>query len=113
MDSIVEKLIALNDIEAMLKDASTKEYKEIGFPTKDSSIEKLEKVREEILKSIPSSVLKRYEKLKKRYGRGIAPVVSRICTNCFMELPTETDSKQDKNEKIEYCPNCGIIIYWT
>lgn len=113
MDNVIEKLIALSDIDAMLKDAESDEYKKLGFETKEDSLAKLKKMRDEIASSIPRQVLKRYEKLKKKYGRGIAPIVNNVCTNCFMQLPTENDSRTDKNEKVEFCPNCGIIIYWT
>ena len=113
MDEVIEKLIALSDIDAMLKDAESDEYKSLGFQTNKECIEKLKKMREEIASSIPRQILKRYEKLKKKYGRGIAPVVNSVCTNCFIQFPTEVASKTDKNKKIEYCPNCGIIIYWT
>ncbi len=113
MNKVIEKLIALNDIDAMLKDAESEEYKRLGFQTKEQCIENLKKMRDEIAASIPKSILRRYEKLKKKYGRGIAPVVNNICTNCFMQMPTEVASKTDKNEKVETCENCGIIIYWT
>lgn len=113
MDKTIEKLIALNDIDAMLKDAESDEYRRLGFETREECVEKLKKMREDIASSIPRKVLKKYERLKNKYGRGIAPVVNDVCTNCFMQFPTETASRTDKNEKVEYCPNCGIIIYWT
>ena len=113
MDPILEILIALGDIDAMIKDTESPEYKEIGLTEDEDPVEKLKKLREECASKLPPNILKRYEKLKKKYGRGIAPVVGGICTNCFIHLPTSLVTRPDKNKKLETCPNCGIYVYWT
>ena len=45
MDPILEVLIALGDIDAMIKDVETPEYRELGLAPDDDPLEKLKKLR--------------------------------------------------------------------
>ncbi len=112
MHPALEALIALNDLDVMILELQHPEYQEIGFQVKEHLLE-LEKARQEIIKKIPDDVRRKYEKLKKKYKRGIAPVITGVCMNCFAHLPTAMVSEPDKNEKLATCPNCGIFIYWV
>jgi len=112
MHPVLEALIALNDLDVMIQELQSPDYREIGFDVEDQ-IFKLEKARTEIIKKIPEEVLKKYEKLKKKYKRGIAPVIGGVCMNCFSLLPIAMTSEADRNEKLSTCPNCGIFIYWV
>ncbi len=111
MDAILENLIALQDLDNLCKEIKSPEYKKLGFKVEDR-LATVEKARDEIRKRIPEPILKRYDKLKGRYKRGVAPVVGGVCLNCFVHLPIAFVSKPGKNEKVETCPNCGIFIYW-
>ena len=110
MNSTLELLIMLHDVDHLLRD-SHQEEKGLGFEIKDS-FEELEKAREDITKKIDRNFLERYEALLKRYGRSVAPVAKGICYGCYMALPTAMVTGKDKNKKITTCPNCGRFLYW-
>ncbi len=111
MDEVLSKLIALHDLDQLLKELENPEYQELGFEVKETRKKELLKRREELVQQIPEQVYRRYERLRKRYGRGIAPVVGGVCMNCFIQLPTAVVSGPDKNQRLETCSNCGIFIY--
>ncbi len=120
MDPTLELLIALESMDAQLDDFNSEEYiksivlnNQSGEGSFLASVEKLKTLREETVKKIPPAILRKYEKLRSKYGRGVAPVINGICTNCFMEFPSALVSRPEKNKAIESCPNCGIYVYWT
>lgn len=112
MHPVLEALITLHDLDYMIQELQTPRYKELGFKVEDK-LKGLEKARNEITKKIPENIVKRYEKLRKKYGRGLAPVVGDVCMNCFVHLPIAFVSQPGKNEELQTCPNCGIFIYWS
>lgn len=111
MNPDLEKLIGLSHIDVMLRDVESQTYVEI-FEVVERKKSELIKIREEIKKEIPLQLVSRYERLREKYGIGVAPVSGGVCSNCFVQLPTASVGGAQKNETIEYCPNCGIIIYW-
>jgi predicted nucleic acid-binding Zn-ribbon protein len=111
MNPILETLIALHDLDDMLRDTQDPRYMKIGFKL-GKHVKDLEKARQNLLKKIPANVLKRYEKLQPKYGRGIAPIVNDVCMNCFVRLPIAFASQPDRRAGLHTCPNCGIFIYW-
>jgi predicted nucleic acid-binding Zn-ribbon protein len=111
MNPILETLIALHDLDDMLRDTQDPRYMKIGFKL-GKHVKDLEKARQNLLKKIPDNVLKRYEKLQPKYGRGIAPIVNDVCMNCFVRLPIAFASQPDRRAGLHTCPNCGIFIYW-
>jgi predicted nucleic acid-binding Zn-ribbon protein len=120
MDPVLELLIALESLDAQLDDFESEDYlKSIGLNKGESDdavskqVAKLKNLREEIVKNIPVPIYKRYEKLRSKYHRGVAPVINGICSNCFMEFPSALISRPVKNKSLETCPNCGIYVYWT
>lgn len=120
MDPVLELLIALESLDAQLDDFESEDYlkflgidKAEGGNAISKQVSKLKELREDIVKSLPIPVYKRYEKLRSKYKRGVSPVIKGICSNCFMELPSALVSRPVKNKSLETCPNCGIYVYWT
>ncbi|MGB4238603.1 MAG: hypothetical protein WBJ87_03180 [Candidatus Hydrothermia bacterium] len=120
MDPILEMLIALESLDAELEDFESEEYRNSINITQSASdevfsqqIDKLKELREEVVRSLPIAIYKRYQRLREKYKRGVAPVVNGICANCFMEFPSALVSRPVKNKSLEPCPNCGIYVYWT
>jgi len=101
-------LVALQDIDNMILESGNE--KELGFKTK--GINKLQKIREEVGQQINPSMLRTYERLHKRYRRGVVPVKDNICLGCFVKLPTSITTKGKENIVIYSCENCGRILYW-
>lgn len=112
MNSALEALITLHDLDVMIQELETPHYQELGFEVKDHLLE-LEKARREVLKKVPEGIFKKYSRLREKRKRGIAPVIGGVCLNCFIHLPIAFISTPEKNEELQTCPNCGIYIYWA
>lgn len=69
------------------------------------------KVREELVKSIPATILKRYEKLRGA-RRGIAVVEARDggCLGCNMHIPPQMYNNLFRGEELITCPHCQRIL---
>ncbi|MBC8182997.1 hypothetical protein H8E88_17985 [candidate division KSB1 bacterium] len=102
-------LVALQDLDMMIDEIS--EVKRLGFSAERE--EDLLKAREELVSKIKKPLLYSYEKLKKRYKRGIVPVKEdNTCLGCFIKLPTSLSSIGRTDESVIYCEGCGRILYW-
>jgi predicted nucleic acid-binding Zn-ribbon protein len=69
------------------------------------------KTRAELVKSIPASLLKRYEKLREA-RRGIAVVEAREggCLGCNMHIPPQMYNNLFRGEELITCPHCQRIL---
>lgn len=79
--------------------------------TEEAAAAAAAKLREEQVKAIPPSMLKRYEKL--RIGRrGIAVVEARDggCLGCNMHIPPQLYNNLFRGEELITCPHCQRIL---
>ena len=107
--SQLEQLVLFQDINLMLQEAEEEE-KNMGFPVEGR--DKLQKVRDELAKSISPRFLATYQRLNDRYKRPIAPVKDSTCLGCFAKLPTSYSSRGRNDQSIMTCEQCGRILYW-
>jgi len=114
MEDQIKLLVALQDLDLMLKEAkdseTSEEFKQMGF--KLEGIDELQKARSELASRIKPQLLNRYERLARSYGRAVVPVTSNLCLGCFVTLPTSYPSLQTK-ESFLTCENCGRILYFA
>jgi predicted nucleic acid-binding Zn-ribbon protein len=108
-------LVALQDIDEMIREAADKERSSqmegMGFKVQD--VESLKASRTELVGKIEPRLLGLYERVAKRFGRAVVPVQGHICLGCFMSLPTQhIGIDKDGDDRIETCENCGRILYW-
>ena len=105
-------LVALQDLDLMLKETedSQEELSRLGFNV--SGLEELRKARTRVLTQIERSHLLHYEKMLRRYGRAITPVTGDSCLGCFAKLPTSYRSSLFEG-KVRTCQSCGRILYFT
>lgn len=107
-------LVKLQDLDLMIKEATDAQRLEqetkLGF--KIDSACKLQEVRRNLAQSIDPQLLKRYERLQKRYERAVAPVYRGVCLGCFLTLPTALGQAVKRHEGVKVCENCGRILYW-
>jgi predicted nucleic acid-binding Zn-ribbon protein len=110
----VQKLVALQDLELMIREAQDPAHKEneeaLGFSME--GLEKLETERERLIKQIPKRDLRLFQRVRRRFDRAVVPVVSRICLGCFQELPTSRTRVLSEDEELPTCENCGRVLYW-
>jgi predicted nucleic acid-binding Zn-ribbon protein len=115
MDEQVKLLVALQDLDLMIKESkdqeTSSELKHMGF--KLDGVAKLQEARQNLAKRIKPQLLNRYERVSKSYERAIVPVTGNLCLGCFVTLPTSYQSLQSKSSTILTCENCGRILYFT
>jgi predicted nucleic acid-binding Zn-ribbon protein len=112
MNSKLQALVALQDLDLMIREAKDPERsmreEELGFSM--DGVEKLEKTRERLAKQIDERLLQTYERMSRRFTRVVVPVEGRVCLGCFMGLPTAAKRNATAGI-IENCENCGRILY--
>jgi predicted nucleic acid-binding Zn-ribbon protein len=113
MEEQVKLLVALQDLDLMIKDSkdadTSSEMKQMGF--KLDGMAELQQARDNLASRIRPQLLNRYERLAKSYGRAVVPVTGNLCLGCFVTLPTSYPSLKAK-ESFLTCENCGRILYF-
>jgi predicted nucleic acid-binding Zn-ribbon protein len=108
----LEVLVILNDIELMLDDLGKGNdaiEKQLGFDV--SRKEQLEEARDRTRGKCDPNLLRRYDRIRQKYGKVIAPVFDGVCYGCFQRLPTQL-AQVNRNEEILSCPHCGRFLYF-
>ncbi|CAK8720416.1 MAG: hypothetical protein D3920_16935 [Candidatus Electrothrix sp. AW2] len=69
--------------------------------------------RNKMAQNVPSSRLKRYDKLlKKREGLAVVRVIDAVCQGCFMTIPPQKYNDIRMGEQIFSCPTCQRTLYY-
>jgi predicted nucleic acid-binding Zn-ribbon protein len=110
----LEELYLLQDLDLLIDQIIDPAYLQtFGFKVSEEKVEALKQKREEVagkLRKVNPRWLQAYERLRKKYKRGIARVVDGICTNCFVHLPASMNPYEV--DTLPTCPSCGIILIW-
>ncbi len=109
MNKVLKILIILNDLDEKLKIFRDEKYKEL-FSISNKMVSTWEKKREKEFNKLPVEIQDNYERLRKRYGFGLASVTEGSCNNCNQKLPTYIFAIKNPNKEINTCPNCGIYL---
>jgi hypothetical protein len=100
-DATVAKTKALSEIDE----------REVGLGKK---IEKLDGQRAEAEGKIDELTLSRYNRLVGRKGTNIVVGIQHgACGGCHMKLPEAEVIEIKSGSKVNYCPNCSRIVYYT
>lgn len=107
----LQKLVALQDIEAMVREAEEQgtELEGLGFSLE--GLESLKEKAETLAKEIENRHLGYYRRLTGRFGHAVVPVVDNLCTGCFATIPSSFVSVTNEN-LLQKCESCGRILYW-
>ena len=74
----------------------------------------LESDRDQLAAAVDSSILPRYERLRKSKGENVVVGVAHgVCGGCHMKLQRQVMVTCQGNQEIVSCPNCGRILYYT
>ncbi len=69
--------------------------------------------RQEIIKSIPVTVMSTYERVRKgRGGRAVVVVKKRACSSCFKSLTPKKIQEIKRNDHVMTCDYCGCLLFW-
>ena len=112
MKEELEYLVILNDIELLIDDlgkGTDAIERQLGFDV--SRREQLDVARQRTREKCNPDLLRRYDRIRQKYGKVIAPVFDGICYGCFQRLPTQL-AQVNQNEAILACPHCGRFLYF-
>ncbi len=74
----------------------------------------LRSAREQLAKSLPVVLFKRYEMVRARKGTsGLATTTGGICSGCHVSLSPATFSKMRQEPIVEVCPSCHRLVYYA
>lgn len=103
-------LVALQDLDLMLKETadSQDQFEKLGFDV--SGLEELHSARKQLVEQLERQHLRHYEQILKKYGRAVTPVTGESCLGCFAKLPTSYRSSMHEG-KVRTCQSCGRFLY--
>ena len=109
-----EALVHLNDVDALLQELSDPlalgRLKKLGFELR--GVARLPAWRARLATGVDARWLAVYDRARARYGRGLAAVRERVCTGCFLTLPTTARRPGTGVDGITTCQGCGRLLYW-
>lgn len=107
----LQKLVALQDVEAMIREAEEQgsELEGMGFSLE--GLTALKEKAEMLSAEIEGRHLGYYRRLTGRFGHAVVPVVGNLCTGCFANIPASFVSATNEN-LLQKCESCGRILYW-
>jgi predicted nucleic acid-binding Zn-ribbon protein len=110
MMSQVQSLLLLQEIDALLQDLADAKNrakeKALGFSL--GSTTGLDAERARIAQGLSPEVVQRYEQVRRRHARAVAPVRRGVCLGCFTVRPTKSALPF---HGLDICERCGRILF--
>ena len=110
----VETLLQLNDVDALLHELEDplhqRRLRKLGFEVQTA--DRLRPIRARLAAGVDARWLGIYDRARVRYGRGLASVRERVCTGCFLTLPTTARRPGADEPGITTCQGCARILIW-
>lgn len=107
-------MVLLSDLDGLIREAqddrARARLRKLGFDL--TGLPKLQAARARLADSADRRWVMAYERVRQRYGRGVAAVRERVCSGCFVTLPT-TARPRGENSALQICEGCGRLLYWT
>ncbi len=107
----LQLLVALQDMEGMIKESETQGVELEGMGFSQDGLENLKAARDELAAKIDPRHISFYRRLTEKFGHAVVPVVNNLCTGCFANIPSQFVSKTNAS-KVQRCESCGRILYW-
>lgn len=113
-DSPMSAVVLLGDLDALIREvgnpACRARLRKLGFELEDSA--RLVAARGRVIEVMERRWMLAYERAFHRYGRAVVPVRDRVCSGCFVTLPTVARPRAAA-QTLHVCQSCGRILYWT
>jgi predicted nucleic acid-binding Zn-ribbon protein len=111
MNAQEQILVALQELDTMLKEAvdSQDQFRRLGFDV--SGVDELRRARTLLLQQLEPTHVQHYERMVERYGRAVTPVTGEMCLGCFATVPSVYRSAS-YHARVRMCQNCGRILYF-
>ncbi len=111
MNPQLQILVALQDMEGMIKEVETQGEELEGMGFKNAGISDLKSARDQLAEKVDPRHMSWYRRLTEKFGHAVVPVVNNLCTGCFANIPSQFVSKTNANQ-VQKCESCGRILYW-
>ena len=107
-------MVLLSDLDSLIREAQDDQararLRKLGFAL--DGLPRLLTARQRLAESTDRRWVQIYERVRQRYGRGLAAVRERVCSGCFVTLPTTARPRSD-SRALQICESCGRLLYWT
>jgi predicted nucleic acid-binding Zn-ribbon protein len=106
-------IVLLSDLDLLIREAqdprARARLRKFGFEI--DGLPRLLAVRARLAETTDPRWVHVYERVRQRYGRGVAAVRERVCSGCFVTLPTIARPREA--DSLQICESCGRLLYWT
>ncbi len=105
------RLMYLQNVILTIRSITDENYREKWkeIDDRELKVKELERLKEEIEKTIPQRILSKFHSLMERNGKAIVMSVGEYCSNCLSAIPIGVlDSNE---EKLHTCDTCGLFIF--
>ena len=107
-------MVLLSDLDSLIREAQDEvvraRLRKLGFAL--DGLPRLLTARQRLVESTDRRWVQTYERVRQRYGRGLAAVRERVCSGCFVTLPTTARPRGDSKVP-QICESCGRLLFWT
>jgi predicted nucleic acid-binding Zn-ribbon protein len=107
-------MVLLSDLDLLIREAQDERararLRKLGFALE--GLPRLVALRGRMAETTDPRWMHAYERVRQRYGRGVAAVRDRVCSGCFVTLPTTARPRAESNA-LQICESCGRLLYWT
>ena len=107
-------MVLLSDLDSLIREAQDESararLRKLGFAL--DGLPRLLTARQRLAETTERRWVQVYERVRQRYGRGLAAVRERVCSGCFVTLPTTARPRSDA-KALQICESCGRLLYWT
>ena len=79
----------------------------------EKDLEQKRRQRAALTAEVNADLLKRYEQIRAKTGRGLARVEAEICRGCFHHISAQMYNEVLKGEQVLTCTNCFRILVYT
>jgi hypothetical protein len=111
MKTQLRSLLLLQEIDSLVGDLTQgggwETEESLGFPL--GSLSATRGKRDETARHLDPELLRRYERIRQRHARAVAPARHGVCLGCFTKRPTRTTLSRPGG--IESCERCGRILF--
>lgn len=117
LDSQLVLLLEIQDLRAQLQalsehsDDGVLEEAQFGIDVEQAS-EALRQKIGDLSALLSEPVRRRFQRIEKRLGRVVVPVIAGTCYGCFVSVATATAGEVDPNAELQSCENCGRFLYF-
>jgi predicted nucleic acid-binding Zn-ribbon protein len=109
MTAKLQALLMLQELDSLLEQLSEPagEPERAAGSTAEAT-RKLRSKRQRLVREVGSELLGRYEQLRRRHRRALAPLRGGVCLGCNTRRPTKAVTR---GGRVDTCERCGRILF--